>query len=211
MTEFKVHIIRQENDCYVELWKVFNKKKYFARFTYGLPQWYFVCDPFGYCELDHPCPNDYVFIICDKNGNEISRESNGDPDDCPRALTLMQKTQEIWDSIEPKPEIKDGLNEWLLSYMTPENLAKDPFRTQFCPKENWTWAWKAMDHVSVLARYNHLGDEYCIYEITYKHLFCDCMWIEYMAGDAEMDWEYPSFIKWFGSFYLPEQDKEGTS
>lgn len=198
MPSFKVAIRSQANDCFVEVWKVIGEKKYFARYVCGLPVWYFVCDPMGYCELDHACPDDYVFEVCDQDGNVLFKDSNGVENRAP-FVTLEGKTRQVWASIQDEYETRDGLNDWLLSYMTPENLAKDPSRTQFCPEDNWVAFWYDRVGHEIVHEYDHLGTKYCIYAITCKHLFCDCTWVEYMAGEANMDWEYPFFIKYFGS------------
>lgn len=202
MPSFKVKPRIPTNDCYVEVWQVVDEKKYFARYVCGQPVWYFVCDPFGYCELDHPCPDDYIFEVCDQDGNVLFKDGNGEENRHP-FVDLETKAKQVWLSIQNKHKTEDGLNDWLLSYITPENLAKDPATTQFCPADNWTTCWyDRIGHESVFD-YEYLGEKYCIYAITCKHRYCDCVWIEYMAGAKDMDWEYPYFIKYFGSWFNP--------
>ena len=59
MTEIKVYLYASENDCYVELWKSVDEEKYYGRYTYNdAGTWYYVCDPLGYCELDHTVNDD---------------------------------------------------------------------------------------------------------------------------------------------------------
>lgn len=202
MPNFKVKLRLPTNDCYVEVWQVVGEKKYFARYVYGQPVWYFVCDPFGYCELDHPCPDDYVFEVCDQSGNVLFKDSNG-AENRHSFVDLETKTKQVWLSIKDKHKTCDGLNDWLLSYMTKKNLDKDPDTTQFCPADNWTACWyDRIGHESVFD-YEYLGEKYSVWAITCKHRYCDCVWIEYMAGAKKMDWEYPHFIKYFGSWFNP--------
>ena len=62
----KVQLYMTENDCYNELWKVVGtKNRFFCRHVFGkFKTWYYVCDPLGYCELDHPA-DDIEFIVTD--------------------------------------------------------------------------------------------------------------------------------------------------
>lgn len=202
MTEFKVRLRLTENDCYTEVWQVVGEKKYFARHTYGVPVWYFVCDPFGYCELDRPCPDSYIFVVCDQGGNPLFRDGNGD-EFRNSFLSLEQETNKVWQSVKEQFPTRDGLNDWLLSYMTPENLAKDPVETQFCPADNWTTFWHKRTEHKAVYEYIYLGTHYAIWAVTCKHRYCDCIWTEYMAGEKEMDWEYPYFVKYFGASFDP--------
>lgn len=202
MTNFKVRIHIRENDCYNEVWKVVGEKKYFARHVFGQPVWYFVADPLGYCELDRPCPDDYIFEICDPDGNVLFEDSNGDKNSHP-FLTLEEKSKLAWLSIKNEYKVIDGLNDWLLSYMTQDNLAKDPTETQFCPDTNWIYCWYDRTDHSIIHEYEHLGTKYCIYAVTCKHRYCDCTWIDYLAAEKEMDWKRPYFIEHFGSCFNP--------
>lgn len=202
MKEIKVKLYRTMDDCYVELWKVVGERsKFYARYVYGRPMWYFVSDPLGYCELESPCPDDYVFAVCDPNGDRLFTDSNGTENSHP-FLTLEEKTRQVWRS-KNRPIAEESLNDWLLSYMTPENLAKDPDRTQFCPDLNWTACWHEIIGHEPLEEYQYLGETYCIWAVTHKHLYCDCVWLEYVAGRKDMDWEYPHFIECFGSWFNP--------
>lgn len=195
--EIRVQIDRHENDCYVEVWKVVGERKYFARYVYGRPIWYFVCDPHGYCELDHACPDSYVFIVCDQRGKELFRSSNGDPNSS--FPTLSACIKEEWQKIHGDlGACRDGFRDWLLSYMTPENLAKDPETTQFCPEDNWVWCWHDRVEAKSVCDFEYLGEPYCIWAVTYKHRYCDCVWVEYLSGNKHMDWEYPWFMEHHG-------------
>jgi len=201
MKEIKVKIYAHENDDYNELWKVISgdtKQKYFARHTFGKAEWYFVADPLGYCELDHACPDDYIFIVCDDNGKELLRDSNGGISNT--FPTLEQKTKNVWNSIKEKYATIDGLNDWLLTFLT-KNIIETKLSDVFCHYENWTWGWQDTVNKEVIERFNHLGVDYCVYKLTKKHRYCDCEWVDYYAGHAKMDEEYPSYVEYFGSWY----------
>lgn len=200
MEKIKVRLYRTEDDNYNELWKEVGGKRFFARHVFGPPVWYYVCDPLGYCELDYPCKENKVFVICDQYGNELFESSNA-PDSEP-FLTLEQTAKEVWKScgIEAK---KNGLNNWLLSYLTKENLAKDPERTQFCPEDNWVYCWHETVERIPVKKFEYLGSRYCIWKLVQKHLYCDCTWDAYAAASANVDWEYPMYDCWFGEVFEP--------
>ena len=211
MKEIKIVIYRHENDSYVELYKVIGGDttvKYFARATYGggeNGEWYFVADPLGYCELDHGCPDDYVFILCDNDGKELFRDSNGAVKN--PFPTLERKAELSWGEISNEyPCKREGLNNWLLSYLTKE-LSATTLKDEPCHDANWSY-W--FDEISrkVLHRFTHLGENYCIYSVSRKHRYCDCEWVEYYSGYEVMD-EYTSYIKWHGSFF--DESKTGPN
>ena len=203
MKEIKVKLYSHENDCYVELYKVIKgdtKVKYFARNTYSSGddgQWYFVADPLGYCELDHGCPGDYVFIVCDSKGKELFRDSNGEIRN--PFPTLERKAELTWNEImQEYPCKKEGLNDWLLSFLTKE-VSKTKLKDLPCHEANWPHWYNELKR-EVIRKFNHLGENYCIYKVTSKHKYCECEWINYYSGYEEMD-EYTSYIKWYGACF----------
>lgn len=201
MERIKVRLHTHENDDYNELWKEVGGKRYFARHTYMGSVWYYVSDPLGYCELSHPCEPDITFIVCDQDGNELFEDSNATDFVFP---TLEGAAKQKWEEVKDKYPLTTHLQDWLLSYMTPENLAKDPVNTQFCPEDNWKRCWHdRVDHTAV-EKFTYLGELYCIWAITYQHRYCDCRWVEYLAGPEGMDWEYPWFIHHFGDSFTPD-------
>ena len=93
MKEIKVKKSRNEDDNYVELWKVIDPMKgvprYYGRYTYkDEGTWYYVSDPLGYCELDRAVENDVMFICCDDSGKECARYSNKDANPLPKFETI---------------------------------------------------------------------------------------------------------------------------
>ena len=142
MKEIKVKLKYHENDDYNELWLEINGRgnnRYYARHTYGWTgTWYFVSDPLGYCELDHPCPDDYIFIVCDQKGNELFRSCNGDDScnfPCLRAMEIDEWNKFIESSerqITAKHKDSDflihaitgmtrnGRDRWVLTFKDPE-------------------------------------------------------------------------------------------
>lgn len=200
MEKIKVRLFLPENDSYNEVWSEVGGKRYFARHTYCGSVWYYVCDPLGYCELDHACGDDLTFVVCDQQGNPLFESSNAWGASFP---TLEGAAKIEWQKICNRYPTRKGLNDWLLSYMTPANLAKDPGRTQFCPLDNWTAFWFDYVEHKAIHEYEYLGEKYCIWALTYQHLFCECRWVTYYAGVKDMDWDYPSFIRWFGDWFEP--------
>lgn len=209
MEKIKVRLYCPEDDCYNELWKEVDGKRYFARNVWHGSTWYYVCDPLGYRELDYPCEDELIFVVCDQGGNRLFENGNAINFCFP---SLEQAARQRWDECKYKYLTHANhapLSDWLLSHMTPENLAKDPVRTQFCPSDNWTACWYEEVKHEAVEEFEYLGDRYCIWAITYKHLFCDCGWVSYFAGAADMDWEYPSFVCWFADSYDASADNFG--
>ena len=211
MGEIKIKLYAHENDNYVELYKVIEGKtnqKYIARVTYGSGddgEWYFVADPLGYCELDYACPKDYVFIICDSNDKELFCDSNGEIKN--PFPTLERKATLSWNEImHDHPCKKEGLNSWLLSYLTSE-ISKTILKDEPCHEANWPY-WRDETKKEVISRFTHLGENYCIYALSRKHRYCDCEWIDYFSGYEVMD-EYTSYIKWHGAFF--DESKTGPN
>lgn len=200
MKEFKVKLKYHENDDYNELWLVINGMKanqYFARNTYGWTgMWYFVSDPLGYCELDHPCPNDYIFIVCDQKGNELFRSCNGDDScnfPCLRAMEIDEWNKFIEASKQNITSFSrdsdffahwatgmtsDGCDRWLLTFKDPEiygDVAKDY-------DENWCWHYTEVGEPEILATFNYAGTDYHITRQRYKHNNCGVEWDNYYSG-----------------------------
>jgi hypothetical protein len=208
MKEIKLRLYSHMNDSYNELYKVLNgdtKVKYFARHCWNdSGTWYFVADPHGYCELDHSCPEDYIFIVCGHNGKTLFKDSNGEISN--PFPTLERKAKIVWNSIKDRFSTIDGLNDWLLSYLTRE-VIETTLKGQYCPYENWVAFWYDETGREVIEQFEHLGEKYCIYKINRKHRYCDCEWIEYFAGPETMD-EYTNWIAYYGAYF--DENKVGT-
>lgn len=208
--EIKVHMLRSQDDNYNELWKVVGEKKYFCRHVYGLPVWYFVCDPFGYCELDYSCNNNYIFIVCDSKGNEMFATSNIDAS----FPTIENVCRMEWNRIKADyPYISEdadkdfyaqafglgttmNVNNWLLTFKDPElygNEAKDY-------DENWIYCRSDEVARERISSFEYLGEKYAIYKITYKHRICGVEYIQYFAGSYHMG-EYENWIDYYASYF----------
>lgn len=204
--EIKVRKHADENDSFVELWKVLDHVKgepeYYGRYTYGFEgTWYYVADPLGYCELDHPVKDDVVFICCDENGNECVRYSNVDKNPLPTFKAFMQeKWKEFCSNIESNQtdmtkeffalcyngESTRKLNQWLLTFKDP-GLYKKEIDDMFGYDINWTScncsteiAWEAVPNTE----FEYLSHKYQFTKVTNKHDICGAEWFEYVCTDA---------------------------
>ena len=215
MKEFKVSIWHQEDDNYNELWKVVGEEKYFARNTYYGGDWYFVADPLGYCELDHSCPDDYVFIVCNHKGKELFRSSNADDTRNFPCLRVLRKQE--WDKVKTGLAVKEENNDaaffahwatgnivshhgtWLLSFKDPDiygDKAKDY-------DENWCWWYKETGKQEVLGKFKYAGDTYEIVKSHVKHDICGVEWDEFYSAGEFMGAIYDQTL--VGTMYSKQQ------
>ena len=157
--EIKVHKYYDENDCYVELWKVVGEEKYFGRYTYNNEgTWHYIADPLGYCELDRPVSNDVMFILCDEEENEYYRYSNGQPNPLPTFNAyIKQMWKKVKDNIPHNTENDEAnfwsmcwngettrkLEQWIISFKDP-NLYGDQAKDY---DENWYGCWNNTETV----------------------------------------------------------------
>lgn len=214
MFEFKVKLKYHENDSYNELWQVVGEQKYFARHTYNGGIWYFVTDPLGYCELDYPCPDDYIFIVCDQKGNELFKSTNAD-DSC-NFPCLRELRRREWNKLKNSLQIYEEnselnfyihaftghtgstLDKWLLTFKDPEiygDKAKDY-------DENWVWWTKEIDE-EIIGSFEYVGTTYYITKVRKKHEICGVEWFEYYSADEFMGAWYDKNI--VGAMY-PESE-----
>ena len=184
--ERKVKIKNQENDSFVELWQlVDNPRKYVGRYTGGLGEWVAICDPLGYCEIDHAFGPDDVFIVCDKKGNELFRSRNGDGSahfkklekEARDQMAEYLKDHDIGIVISnPHAEFLaraysgspvGRFEDWLCSFQDPDLYpeAKDY-------PENWIYYDVEETGGECLKKFTHLGTEYEIERVDYKHKYC---------------------------------------
>lgn|GEM_PF-2658811 len=203
MRKIKVKLYAHENDSYVELYKVISgdtKVEYFGRHTNSFGDdgvWYFVSDPLGYCELDHECSNEYVFIVCDKKGKELFHDSNGKPRN--PFPTLERKAKIEWEKITGKyPCKKKGLNGWLLSFLTKE-ISETKLKNEPCHESNWLH-WYDKTTKEIVGKFSHLGVNYCIYKIICVHKYCECQWFEFYSGFEKMD-ENTGYVHYHGAYF----------
>lgn len=197
--EYFVKLYQHEDDSYNELWKT-KDNKYFVRNTFYGGEWYYVCDPLGYCELDHACPSDIIFHVCDPKYNELFISRN---DGCEFPCLRVLLKQE-WDKVRPFLEVKEedasanfyvhaltggnpsGLANWLLTFKDPDlygDKAKDY-------DENWTMFQIEEVEREALSKFHFVGIECTIEKIKMRHTICNVEWYEYYTAGTYMGAEF---------------------
>ena len=202
--EYRVKFACEEDDSYVELWQLIGQEKYIARHTCGPKRWYYVSDPFGYRELDHPLKDDVTVIVCDPDGKELFRTCNAD--NSVSFNTPKQEAYEQWAKFAEKNQPSvcvenqsalfmahwaggtpvGNFNQWLLSFQDPELYegAKDY-------AENWLWCrHEQIGTPEVLSEYTYLGERKTIDRIHFRHKICGVEWSEYYSGDYFIGHEF---------------------
>jgi len=222
--EIKVQLKRTMDDNYNELWKVVGEKSYYARHVFNEQGfWYYVCDPFGYCELDHLVDDGVTFIVCDSKGNELFR--NGNSDEYKPFSTLEATAKSEWSKVKndkklivfEENEETDfwavalngaeystlSVNKWLLTFKDIEKYGKsaDDYA------ENWIYCRKQELSKKSIHEFEYLGDKFAVYEVRYRHTICGEEWIEYYSGSIKMG-EYENYIAHYGSWF--DTTKVGT-
>lgn len=211
ITEMKVRLHHTDTGNCLEVWlsKTKNKKLvWLGRYTYWPHIWYYLSDaPYGYCEPCYPVNPSIEFICCDKNWNEVLRDSNNPvrhPNWFP-SLEELCKTE--WTKIkgEYRNTTKDGFCDWL--------DAKMPKGTSYDDKINWrshryalidpdniikglNWIKKVLHptiKTEVLHTFKFLGETYRIVRIAKQHLLCDAIWHEYVVLDPDPDANYAAW------------------
>lgn len=168
----KVQLYMTENDCYNELWKVVGtKNRFFCRHVFGkFKTWYYVCDPLGYCELDHPA-DDIEFIICDKNGKALFHSSN----ETGSFPTFQETIKEKWDTVSKRTahHTFEEWKQWLLSFKDT-NLYKKEIDEMHGYNENWLYC--RMKYVRTEdipdSQFTYLGSPYKLAKVVYEHTVC---------------------------------------
>jgi len=216
MAEYRVKITEEENDSYVELWMLENRKGYVGRLTYGAGCWYHVCNPLGYFELDYPFKDDDLFIVCGPDWTELFRSSNGDG--TAGFNTLREESKEQWLKYEEEAktgvavennsanffrhwatgEPAGGLNEWLMSFQDP-NLY--PEANDY--PENWTMFRNEKIGETVLKKFSFLGRPFEIVAIHHRHQICGVEWDEIWSANEYIGSIFDS--KLVGTMYTKRQ------
>jgi len=183
--EVRVKIYAMENDDYNELYKVIGEKHYFARHTYYGGEWYFVCDPLGYCELDHPVPENYTFVVCGEGGKELFRSTNADetrifPSFRQKCKLMAKGYREENSDIVIREK---GHREWLLNYLTGEVLEK--LKGEFCIEENFVWCWNDVIETVPVKEFEWLDMKCGILQRKVKSRYSKAEWFEYVAGTLD--------------------------
>ena len=206
MKEIKVKKSRNEDDNYVELWKVIDPMKgvpqYYGRYTYkDEGTWYYMSDPLGYCELDRAVENDVMFICCDDSGKECVRYSNRDANPLPKFESVMKIrwekicknidfnkeniTANFW-SESLNGESTMSVNQWLLSFMDPDLYGKE-IAVMCGYDEIWTGSWhsKEIGYEDIPeTEFIYLGHRYQFTKVTRKHKICGVEWNEFVCTDS---------------------------
>lgn len=206
--EIKVYLYRGEDDNYNELWKIIDEEKYYARNTFhNNGKWYHVCDPLGYCELDYPVANDVVFILCDKDGNEYCRYSNGQENPLPKFEDFVRiqwnkikaaiphntenMEKEFW-SMCFNGETTQKLNQWLVSFMDKDLYPKE-IADMYGYEENWYGCWhnKETDYTPIPgSEFEYLGEKYQFVKVHHKHDVCGVEWDTFECCDNPIQMSY---------------------
>lgn len=208
--EIKVTKYRDEDDCYNELW-VTPEGKYVVRATEGLPCWYHVSDPLGYCERDHIFNDSTVFLVCDKDWNPLFGCSNLNSE----FPTVKHKCREEWERVKSEcthiddetaktfwPEavidkVVYNVDDWLLSFKDP-----DKYRIEIEEMngidDNWTMFRKELLSKEPVSTFKFLGEDYAIFRLHYRHKVCGVEWDEYLSGRLHMK-EWESYIDYYAS------------
>ena len=214
--EIKVYLYANENDDFNELWKVVDEEQYYARHTFGNEGiWYYVCDPLGYCELDYKVPNDVTFIMCDSEGNEYHRYSNGEPNPLPKFADYIKiQWQKVKDNIPHNTENDEAnfwsmcwngetirkLNQWLVSFMDKDLYPKE-IADMHGYEENWYGCWHntETDYTSIPgSEFEYLGNKYQFVKVHHKHDVCGVEWDTFECCDN------PLQMGWWGTETHPQ-------
>lgn len=205
MKEIKVRKFRDENDDYVELYKVIDRQEntpeYFGRYTYAdQGEWYYISDPLGYCEMESAVPDDVMFIICDESGNECCRYSNADENPLPKFDTVIDQEwakigkklnhpaedwkMDMWAETQSRPLLPT--RRWLLTFKDPEKYGKE-IASMNGYDENWAFGLHSSEvkYVPVPdTEFEYLGKKYQFVKVTCRHDICGATWDEYVCTDA---------------------------
>lgn len=214
--ERKVTLYQDENDCFLELWKIVGTRKYVGRYTQP-GEWVAVSDPLGYCEMDYRYPDDDVFIVCDKNGKELFCTKNGDG--TAQFHTLEREAHEQMKKYMEETGFKikvenphamflahalsgqpvGSLNSWLCSFQDPTM-----YKEAEDYAENWVYfLTEKVGEPEILNTYQYLGSTYHIERQHYKHKICDAKWSTIYAGGFYIGDEYDNGI--VGTMYTESQ------
>lgn len=222
MKEIKVRLYRDENDDFVELWKVIDHIKgepmYYGRYMYGNSgTWYTVCDPLGYCELNSTVKDNVVFVLCGEDGEEYYRYSNADENPLPTFQSYIKMEwnkhkNKIQHNVENHEkdfwaeaiygETTLGINQWLLSFKDPD-LYKKEIDDMYGYDENWLYCHNEEIKYEPIeeTEFSYLGRNYQFTKVTYRHKVCGAEWIQYECTDAPytIDDFYKHIVAYYGS------------
>jgi len=222
MTDVKkvlVFKLEEADDCYNELWQTVpcgnENPKYYCRHTIGPGQWYNVCDPFGYRELDYPVPDDIVFVVCssEEDHKPLFGVSNKDG---AYVKTLAETAREKWRKLgEQYPHYTySGSDEfwaqasdmgttidadkWLLTFKDPEIYGAEAQDYD----ENWIYHCQETSR-DVIGHFDYLGKKYYFLRMVKCQTVCKKKITEYWVADAVSREKYNSHLVMFmGSYFV---------
>lgn len=148
-----------------------------GRDAYGDKLWHELTD-----ELEKLCnfPEDVIFIICDSDFNEITRQSNNLQLHFDRFPTLVETCKAAWLSIsDDYPGVaKDDWHKWIRR-LAPDNMSST-FMT------NWYDCDRKVIKTEVLSDFQYLGKNFHIIRHCFKHTKCEAVWYEYFAAPEHL-------------------------
>jgi len=181
MKEIKVTFWSMDPDnALLELWHtepINGLVDHFGRDAYGEKLW------FNLTEEDEkiaPMPSDVVFVICDDNFEEITRQSNDltlHPD---RFSSLYEVCRKLWEKIHQNfPDVtKVGFHDWL------KQFAPDYMDSTFM--SNWYDCDRRLLDTEILADFEYLGKKHHIIRHHFQHTKCEAVWYEYFASESHL-------------------------
>lgn len=213
----EIRLYRTADDCYNELWyeeTEEGKRKFYIRHTCGLPFFAYVCDPLGYCEMDHSVADNVIFIILSEDGErEIFGVSNLHGANFP---TLEETCRREWNRIKADyPHFDENstadwwsqtlgngttniCNMWLLTFMDPVQYEKE-IKDMYGYEENWVMRMKTVGR-ELIGGFQYLGKDYYIIKEIKEHTVCGKRVIEYWVDDKIILGEWDSHVLFLSDY-----------
>lgn len=180
------------DDRTMELWHTEpvngRAEKYYGREVSGEKRWFELTDNFI---MICPVSDDIEFIICDKEFNEIARDSNDTFNFPQRYPSLEERIRDVWKILkESHPGVTPNhWYNWIISF-APENMDSTA-------KSNWFDCQRTLLETEILHTFERLGHKYHIIRHKFKHTECEATWYEYFAADDHLIKSGP-YIIFFG-------------
>lgn len=178
MKEIKVtFMIVDLDDSTMEIWHdkpVNGRANDYGREVYGDKRWFELTE--DYIKIC-PFPDDVVFIICDKEFNEIARESNDLTAYPERFISLDDVIKQEWEAQSPKyPDVKrDGWNKWILSFASG--------KLDSTSQSNWLDFDRTVLETNILHTFKRLGRTYHFIRHKFQHTGCPAIFYEYFVSN----------------------------
>ena len=210
--EIPVQLYLSENDDYNELWKEIGTNHYYVRETNYGGCWYTVSDPLGYCERDATVKSNIVFYICGPDGKRLGASSNVNAE----IPTIKEVAMKEWYSVKDRvcyiaeDAEKDfanmyydgtttlSVNKWLLSFKDPARYEKE-IKDMHGYDKNWLMH-RHLIETEIISKFEHLGEQYAIYRLKFKHDVCGVEFYEFYSGRLSMG-KYESYVAYYASWF----------